>query len=130
MVAVFNSPVAPHGVREVRRVQANLTRIVGDFLASLRQAGASVLHPSQARDAGHTRDQWLPLRTEAVVSLKHLRETVLLATTPVPVYGRVLINWPLLDTKGGQRIMKGGLVALDADQQGVAGCGGSREPPF
>jgi len=116
MVAVLDPPVAPHGVREGRRVQADLTRIVGDFLASLPQAGASVLHPSQARDAGHTRDQRLPLRTKAVVSLKHLGETVLLATAAVPVHGRVLIDRPLLVTKGGQRIMKGGLVALDADQ--------------
>ena len=130
MVSVLNAPMAADGARERGCIELDLAGVLGYFLVSLPQAGAGVLRPGQARDAGHAGNQRLPFRTEAPSNLEHLGEAVLLATVTASVHGRVLIDRPLLVTKGSQRIMKRGLVALDADQQGVAGCSGSREPPF
>src|ERR671938_1272579 len=130
VIPVFDPPMVPNGACQSRRIQTDLTGVVGDVPARRPKAGAGVLDPGQARDAGRTGHQRLPLRTEAVVNVENLGEAMLLAAMAMAVHRFMTADRLLLLTEPGHGIMKTGLVGLHADQQGIAGRGGSREPLF
>src|SRR3954453_3345422 len=84
--AVLNTPVAPNSLGKAGRCQRHLAGIVGHLLARPPQARLGVLHPGEARDAGHRGDQGLPLWIEAGLSLEDFEHTVLLPSMAVPVH--------------------------------------------
>ena len=55
---------------------------------------------------------------------------MLLPSVAVPVHRLMAVNWCGLSAQAGQVIEKAGLVGFDADQQGTAGLGRTREGSF
>src|SRR4051794_41985572 len=53
---------------------------------------------------------------------------MLLAAMPVSIHRLMVIEGALLGTEPGQDVMRRELVVLDANQHGIAGLGGTREP--
>ena len=128
--AVLNTPVAPNGLSEAGRWQRHLARIVGHLLARPPQARLGVLHPGEARDAGHRGDQGLPLRIEAALGLEDFDSAVLLPSVVVPVHLLMAVSRCGLSTQAGQTLKKAQLVGFDTDQQGATGLGRTREGSF
>src|SRR3712207_6166421 len=107
MIPVLDAPVAPDGFRKPRRIQADLTGVVGHLLASFPQAGARVLQPSQPGAAGPAADQRLPVRAGPVVNLEDLATAVLLAAMVTAVHRLISADWLLLIAERGHRVVQG-----------------------
>ena len=130
MRPVLDAPVGPNRAAEVLGVQPQLTDVVRDLPAGPPQAGAGVLAPAKARDAGRTGDHLLPLRRKPAGHREDLDPTVLLASVAVPVEGLVLADRFLLGAQPHDGIMQARLVGLEPDQKGVAAARGARETFF
>jgi len=109
-------------------VMTGLAGVVADLLARGPQAGASVLDVGQARDPGDAADQRLPGRVQKAGGVEHFDTAVLLAAMAAAVHSFMAVEGAAGGAKPGQGRVQGGLVVLEADQQGVAGGGGLREP--
>jgi len=80
------------------------------------------------RDPGDAADQRLPGRVQLACGVEHLDAAVLLAAVAAAVHGLVAVEGALRGAEPGQGRVQGGLVVLDADQQGVAGGRGLGDP--
>ena len=130
MRPVLDALVRPYRAAEALGIEPQLTDVVGDLPASPPQAGAGVLAPAKARDAGRTGDPLLPLRRKPAGHREDLDPTVLLASVAVPVDGLVLADRLLLGAQPHDGIMQARLVGLEPDQKGVAAARGARETCF
>src|SRR5919107_5057506 len=86
VVAVLDAPVRPDGTPEALGVEPDLADVVRDLAAGAPQAGAGVLAPAQARDAGGAGDHLLPPGREPARDLEDLDTAVLLTAVPGAVH--------------------------------------------
>src|SRR4051794_29271989 len=121
VVAVLDAPVGADRPPEARRVQRDLADVVGDLAPGPPQAGAGVLAPAQARDAGRAGDRPPPSRREPALHLEDLDAAMLLAAVPAAVRRLVPVDRLPLGAEPRDRVMQAGLVGLEPDQQGAAG---------
>src|SRR3954447_4494433 len=130
VVAVLDAPVRPDRPPEVLGVEPDLADVVDDLAPGAPQAGAGVLAPAQARDAGRAGDRPPPSRREPALHLEDLDAPVLLAALPAAGRRLAPVDRLPLGAEPRDRVMQAGLVGLEPDQQGAAGAGGAREGFF
>src|SRR4051794_1043912 len=99
--------------------------------AGAARARAGVLAPAQARDAGRAGDRAALLAREPTGGqLEDLDAAVLLAAAPAVVRCLVPVDRLPLGAQARDGLIQPGLVALEPDQEGVAGADGGPEGFF
>jgi hypothetical protein len=113
VASVFDMPVTADGGGKLCGPKGCLAGIVRDLLGGMPEAGLGVFVQGEARDAGGTDDQPIPIRSEAASNIEDLDGAMLVPTMAVAVDGVDVID----GRAGGRECLQGGgqgrLVVFD-----------------